>query len=142
MSILNSPRFGHLLSRSIAAGHGVCVVEQELTLYDEPCHLIAAMVADIQVARKRVWLESFSIADDAAGKTVVAALIERAKAGVDVRVIYDTIGSIATPYLLFDELLAAGVQVHSFRSIRAAFGPLAVPADSQPARPSQVAGDR
>ena len=64
------------------------------------------------------------IADDAAGKTVVAALIERAQAGVDVRVIYDTIGSLATPFLLFDELIVAGVKVHAFRTMRAALGRL------------------
>jgi cardiolipin synthase len=98
----------------------VCVVEQELSLYDEPQLLIAAMVADVRIAHQRVWLETFSFADDAAGKAVVAALIERAKAGVDVRVIYDTVGSLATPYLLFDELIAAGVQVHAFRPIKAA----------------------
>jgi cardiolipin synthase len=76
------------------------------------------MIEDIRAAKNRIWLESYTIADDAAGRAIVAALLERAAAGVDVRVMYDAIGSMSTPQAFFDRLTAGGVEVHSFHSIR------------------------
>jgi cardiolipin synthase len=94
------------------------VAGNELTLFEGSMALIEAMVADIQQAQKRVWLESYTIADDAAGRAIADALIERAAAGVDVRMIYDAIGSLTTPQAYFDRLTVRGVQVHAFHSIR------------------------
>jgi cardiolipin synthase len=94
------------------------VAGNELTLFEGSMALIDAMVADIRQAKRRVWLESYTIADDAAGRTVADALLDRAAAGVDVRLIYDAIGSLSTPRAYFDRLSAGGVQVHAFHSIR------------------------
>ncbi len=94
------------------------VAGNELKLFEGSMALIDAMVADIRQAQRRVWLESYTIADDAAGRAVADALIERAAAGVDVRLMYDAIGSLTTRQACFDRLTAAGVQVHAFHSIR------------------------
>ena len=95
------------------------VAGNELTLFDGSPALIEAMLADIRQAKKRVWLESYTIADDAAGQAIAEALLERAAAGIDVRVVYDAIGSYATPQAFFDRLTAGGVHVHAFHAIRA-----------------------
>ncbi len=95
----------------------VSVAGHELTVFVESVPLIAQMILDIRAARQRVWLEVYIFHDDAAGQAVAEALKERARAGVDVRLIYDAIGSQATRRSLFDELRQAGVQVHEFHSI-------------------------
>jgi cardiolipin synthase len=94
------------------------VAGNELTLFEGSMTLIDAMVADIRQAQRRIWLESYTIVDDAAGRRVSDALIERAAAGVDVRLMYDAIGSLTTPRAYFDRMTAGGVQVHAFHSIR------------------------
>ncbi len=81
--------------------------------------LIESMADDIRNAKSRVWMESYIIADDAAGRAIAEALIERVAAGLDVRLMYDAIGSLSTPQAYFDRLTAAGVHVHAFHSIRA-----------------------
>jgi cardiolipin synthase len=48
-------------------------------------------------------------------------LMERARAGVDVRLLYDAIGSQTTPASFFARLQRAGVQVHVFHSLWEAF---------------------
>ena len=121
MAIVNRPTCDTPLPAEQAPVN-VRVAGQDLTVYVESPPLLQAMVAAIRGARQRVWLESYIICDDEAGRVVADALIERAKAGVDVRVIYDAIGSFGTPSAYFARLTAAGVQVHAFRSIRAAFG--------------------
>jgi cardiolipin synthase A/B len=92
------------------------VAGHELTLFVESAPMIHDMAADIQKAGTRVWLESYIFAGDAAGRRIAAALADRARAGADVRLLYDAIGSQATPPALFAELVAAGVQVHAFHS--------------------------
>ncbi len=96
----------------------LAVAGNELTLFEGSIPLVAAMVDDIRAAKERVWLESYIIADDAAGRAVADALLDRAAAGVDVRLMYDAIGCHATPQAYFDRLARGGVQVHAFHAIR------------------------
>ena len=95
----------------------VQVAGHELTLYVETWPLILQMVRDIRAARTRVWLETYIFNDDAAGSAIAAALRERAAAGVQVRVLYDAIGSKATSGAFFRPLEQAGVQLHAFHSV-------------------------
>lgn len=99
----------------------VAVAGHQLTLFVETRPLIEAMVQDIRAARTRVWLETYIFHDDAAGRAVAAALEDRAKAGLDVRVLYDAIGSQATPRHFFRALERGGAHVHEFHSIGEAF---------------------
>lgn len=93
------------------------VADHDLTIYVESPPLVAAMVEDIRAAHSRVWLETYLILDDPAGRAIAEALKERARAGLDVRLHYDTIGSLTTPSRFFRDLGRAGVQVHAFHSL-------------------------
>ncbi len=95
----------------------VTVAGHELTIFVESAPLFRAMLADIRAAQRRVWLESYIILNDRAGQALAQALKERARAGLDVRVHYDTIGSLTTPAAYFRDLEKAGVQVHAFHSL-------------------------
>ena len=75
------------------------------------------MVRDIQNARRRVWLEAYIVSGDRAGQAMAAALEERAGAGVDVRLMYDAVGSFSTPAEYFADLEQAGVAVHAYHSL-------------------------
>jgi cardiolipin synthase len=97
------------------------VAGQELQLFDESAPLMDAMLADIRRARERVWLESYIFAADAAGQAIADALKQRATAGVDCRVMYDALGSNATPAAFFEDLEQAGVQVHAYHTLFHAF---------------------
>ncbi len=95
----------------------LAVAGQELTVFEESPPLIAAMVEDIKAAKARVWMESYIFTADAAGRAVAAALAERARAGLDVRLMVDAWGSFSTPASLFNQLRAAGVQLHVFHAL-------------------------
>ncbi len=92
----------------------------ELRLFTESTPMWQAMVADIRAAKKRVWLESYIYAADAAGKAIADALIDRACAGLDVRLMFDSVGSLSTPAAFFAPLREAGVKVHEFHTLREA----------------------
>src|SRR5262245_11964164 len=106
---------------SLSSAARVVVAQNELTIFVESPPAIAAMIDDIRSARTRVWLESYIVADDTAGRAVSEALRERAWAGLSVRVLHDPVGSRATPAAFFRELAQAGVEVHAFHSLWEAF---------------------
>lgn len=105
------------LSTRIDAPLRVTVAGHELTIFVQSLPMIAALVRDIQSARKRVWVESYIFLADVAGCAVAEALKERARLGLDVRVLYDAIGCQWTPAIFFQEMKEAGVQVHAFHSV-------------------------
>jgi cardiolipin synthase len=104
------PRIHHALSPVTVAGH-------EFQLYAESPPLIEAMVADILAAKQRVWKETYIFVDDDAGRAVADALCDRARAGLDVRLMIDGFGSFSTPTVLLNRLRDAGVQVHVFHTL-------------------------
>ena len=67
----------------------------------------------IRAAERTVYFESYIIGDDAVGREFVAALAERARAGVRVRLLYDWLGTRA-PRRLFAPLIEAGGAVRVF----------------------------
>lgn len=93
----------------------------EWTLFTESTPMIAALVADLRAARRRIWIETYIFADDSAGRAVVDVLVKRAKEGLDVRLMYDTVGSLLTPASLFQPLHDAGVKIHAFHTLGEAF---------------------
>jgi cardiolipin synthase len=73
-----------------------------------------AMLAAIASARSHVHLEMYILRNDRIGRTFQQALIERARAGVHVRVIYDALGSFGLASAYIDEMRAAGIETIEF----------------------------
>lgn len=78
---------------------------------------------DIRQAEKYINLQYYIFSDDTTGQRIKSALIERARAGVKIRVIYDHIGSIKVKNRFFNEMRAEGIEVFPF--FRVAFPPFA-----------------
>lgn len=72
------------------------------------------MLERIRAARHRIHFENYIIQDDAAGRLFAAALAERARAGVEVRVLYDWMGSFGTSGDFWQRLAEAGCEVRAF----------------------------
>lgn len=70
-----------------------------------------SMLAAIAAARDSVCFETYVLRDDATGRRFHAALAERARAGVAVRVLYDALGSLGLSEEFVDGLRAAGAEV-------------------------------
>jgi cardiolipin synthase len=75
------------------------------------------MLEAIRGARESVLLETYQFAEDPTGRIFAAALAERARAGVDVRLLYDAVGSRSTGSEFFGELRARGVKVVEFKPL-------------------------
>nr|QNO54599.1 cardiolipin synthase [Methanosarcinales archaeon ANME-1 ERB7] len=73
-----------------------------------------ALLDAIKSAKQHIHIEYYIIRNDDLGHKVVAALAEKAKDGVEVRLIYDGLGCAKLPRNFFKELTDAGGQVAGF----------------------------
>lgn len=74
----------------------------------------ASLLKDIRNAKRYIHLQYYIFEDDKIGREVAEALMERARNGVKVRVIYDDIGCIGVKRKFFKEMADAGVEAHPF----------------------------
>ncbi len=88
---------------------------EHFELFTEGDLLYAAMLAAIAEARHEILLESYIFADDEIGRRFAAALTERARAGVSVRLHLDAAGSLFwASHDLIKQLRRNGLQVRWF----------------------------
>lgn len=78
----------------------------------------AALIGELQRARRSIHLEYYIFDDDRIGQAISSLLIRRAKAGVKVRIIYDLFGSWMPARGMLHRLRANGVEVRYFRPLR------------------------
>jgi cardiolipin synthase len=78
---------------------------------------LQAMLDTIAGATRWVHFENYIIRDDHTGRRFAAALAERARAGVPVRVLYDALGSFGTGRRFWRGLREAGAEVRSFHPL-------------------------
>ncbi len=76
-----------------------------------------AMFTAIGSARDHVNLESYMFEDDETGRQFADLLIAKQALGVQVNVIYDSVGALATPRAFFERLERAGIAVLEFNPV-------------------------
>jgi cardiolipin synthase len=77
----------------------------------------AAMYKAIQGATDHINLETYIIDDDDVGREFSDLLLKKQAEGVQVKLIYDSVGSITTPSVFFQRLRDGGVQIVEFSPV-------------------------
>ncbi len=109
---VNSPQFLNSLAglrNGITAGNAVKLLENGDGVFPD-------MLREIAAARHSVNVEIYMFHDGKLGAAIAAALAERARAGVPVRVLVDDLGTRLGP--LADVMKDAGVKLRVYRPIR------------------------
>lgn len=106
----------HLAVEEVIAGSPL-VVSNRTTLFQDGESTYAAMFKAIAGAKDNINIESYIIEDDDVGKKFSDALIEKQKQGVQVVMIYDSVGSTQTPKEFFQRLTDAGVKTLEFNPV-------------------------
>ena len=107
-------------SRLGGAGGGdeaALVAAGTIDLLRDASEAYPAWLDAIAGATSEIVLEMYWFGSDRTGWKFANALMERARAGVDVRVLYDALGSIGTDRGMFHALTAAGAQVREFHPL-------------------------
>ena len=77
-----------------------------------------ALLNDIGQAKHHIHLETYIICDDPLGRLVADALMDKARRGVEVRLIYDDVGCWNVPNSFFERMRTAGIDVHAFMPVK------------------------
>ena len=92
--------------------------DNEVDVYTSGYEWFPALLHAISQARHHVHLITFIFADDPLGYLVSDALIDKAKQGVEVRVIYDDVGNFSVQRAFIERMREAGVDIHAFMPVR------------------------
>lgn len=93
------------------------ILGNKVTLLQDGAATYAAMFAAIRNARDHVNLESYIIDDDEIGRQFADLLLEQQGRGVQVNVIYDSVGGFNTPKAFFERMREGGIEVLEFNPI-------------------------
>lgn len=102
----------------IKLSHNLCgspfTVNNNIEIFTEGKEKFLALCEDLRNARKSILLQYYIFLDDATGREVADILIEKAREGVMVKVIYDHVGSFSARNKFFRRMEEAGVETHPF----------------------------
>jgi cardiolipin synthase len=99
-----------IVGSPLTAGNKVVLLQDGPATYK-------AMFAAIGKARNHINLETYIIEDDETGRQFADLLLKKQAQGVQVNLIYDSVGSIHTPKPFFDRLREGGIKVLEFNPV-------------------------
>lgn len=93
------------------------VLGNKLTLLQDGPATYRAMFAAIRAANANINLETYIFEAGEVGEEFASLLLARQAQGIQVNIIYDSVGSLKTPRSFFDRLKAGGINVVEFNPI-------------------------
>ncbi|HZZ93429.1 MAG TPA: phospholipase D-like domain-containing protein [Usitatibacter sp.] len=106
----------HVAIEEALSGHPLSIGNKAAILEDGK-ETYAQMLAAIHGARTSVHMEMYIFEDDEVGQAFAAALEERAHAGLQVRLLYDSVGSHKTDKAFFKAMSEQGVHVAEYNPV-------------------------
>ncbi len=104
--------FFHRVSNALPfEGNDVQVFTDGYSMYQE-------LFRRISKAKHHIHLEFYIFENDAVGRLLRDLLIDKAREGVSVRLLYDDVGCWDVNPMFYDEMLCEGIEVRSFLKVR------------------------
>lgn len=101
-------------SLSIEYPKSVWSRDNEVQVFSDGNEFYDALHQAIEQAESYVWFQFYIINDDLSGERFAQLLCSKAEQGVQVKVLYDGLGSHKLPNVYVRELQACGVEVYAF----------------------------
>ncbi len=87
-------------------------------VYTDGRSMLDSLLVELRKATRYIHLQFYIFEDDKVGREVREVLMQKAREGVEVRVIYDDVGCWHVPNRFFDEMQQTGVEVRGFLQVR------------------------
>lgn len=100
-----------------AATGSPLIAGNKLTLLNDGPQTMKAMMAAIKDAKDNINLETYIFDEEGLGGEFADLLMQKQREGVQVNIIYDSIGSLNTPPEFFQKLRDAGISVVEFNPV-------------------------
>jgi len=106
--------FSDLILMNLKTNYSLFTNQNNLNIFTDGYTKFEHLIQDIKKAKHHIHLEYYIFRNDSTGKRLMHALTEKAKEGVEVRFIYDHIGSVSLTKKFFKQFTLAGGMVEAF----------------------------
>ncbi|MDE6237322.1 MAG: cardiolipin synthase [Muribaculaceae bacterium] len=100
------------LARNLSTA--IYTVNNELRIFTIGRDKFESLRYDLRHAKRSIYLQYYIFSDDELGTEISDLLIEKAREGVEVKVIYDHVGSFSAKNKFFRRMRDNGVEIHPF----------------------------
>jgi len=90
----------------------------EIEIFQEGKEAFDSIVDVLNSATSTIHIEFYIVSDDKIGNRIKDILIEKAKAGIEVRFVFDDVGSWSLPKKYIRSLAEAGISIHPFLEVK------------------------
>jgi len=106
--------YDQLIYMNLTGSNAVLTQDNDVQIYTDGTDKFEALINDIENAKEHIHIQYYIFKLDNLGNRLLNALIERAKNGVKVRILYDDMGSRRLKKKKFSELIKYGGEVEVF----------------------------
>ena len=103
--------FGHVNKALPFEGNAVDV-------YTDGASMLTGLLQAVYKAKHHIHIEFYIFEDDAVGRLFRDALIDKAREGVEIRVLYDDVGCWKVDHGFYEQMMCEGIEVQSFLKVR------------------------
>lgn len=107
----------HLAIEQAINADSTLVLGNRLILLEDGPATFEAIIAALTAAKDHINVETYIFADDEIGRKFADLLLKKQAEGVQVNLVYDSVGCLFTPVAFFDRLEAAGIRVVEFNPV-------------------------
>lgn len=104
----------NLIKLARALSSSFYTVNNQIEIFTTGAEKFEALKRDLRNARKSIYLQYYIFSDDATGQEIADILISKAREGLEVKVIYDHVGSFSARSRFFRRMAENGVETHPF----------------------------
>ena len=115
---LMKPKYERLIRLNEWKNRAILTAGNETQLINSGEDFVWELLRVIYSAQQHIHLETYIIEDDAVGRLVRDALVDRARDGVEVRLLYDDVGCWKVPNKYFGSFIEGGVKVQAFLPVK------------------------
>ncbi|MGQ8338070.1 cardiolipin synthase [Sunxiuqinia sp. A32] len=108
----------HLMKLLLSSSNALLTNNNEVTILKNGREAFPAIFRALEEAKHHIHLEYYIVEDDQLGRQLHDILFRKAKQGVEVRFIYDDVGSWQLPRKYIRSLRSVGVKIDCFMKVR------------------------
>ena len=108
----------HLINLMLSNSNALLTDSNEIIVLRNGSEAFPAIFQAIENAKNHIHLEYYIVENDELGRQLKDLLIRKASRGIEVRFIYDDVGSWQLPKKYMNDLLGAGVKIDCFMRVR------------------------
>lgn len=114
-NMTGKPRLMHFFGR---VNKALPFEGNKVDVYTNGISMLQSLIREVYKAKHHIHIEFYIFENDAVGRLFRDVLIDKARQGVEVRVLYDDVGCWKVDHAFFEQMLFEGIEAQGFLKVR------------------------